>query len=268
MKIIPSKRILTAIILIAIILLILEKGGKFAFLLLVTAVQVLALTEFYSIFLKAGVKVQKYLGVLFGVFILYLFYQNKLPEVLLTLALSLVFASVARIFDRDDLKNSLLGIAVTVSGLIYTSVLSGYLILMRNLDNGLIYIYIFLIIIWGSDSVAYFIGSKFGKNKLSPAISPNKSIEGAAGGIFAGVLGGSFWWLRGEFSFLHCLIFGILISLAGIIGDLFESLIKRTAGIKDSGNFFPGHGGVLDRIDSLLFAAPVWYYYIKYFLIK
>lgn len=268
MKIIPSKRILTALILIPIILLILEKGERVAFFILVAAVQILALTEFYSIFSKTGVKVQKYLGILFGVFISYLFYQDKLPEILLTLTLSIVFSSIARVFDRDDLKNSLFGIAVTVSGLIYASVLGGYLILIRNLDSGLNYIYIFLIIIWGADSGAYFIGSKWGKNKLSPAISPNKSIEGAIGGILSGVLGASFWWIRGEFSFLHCLIFGTLISLAGIIGDLFESLIKRTVGIKDSGNLFPGHGGVLDRIDSLLFAAPVWYYYIKYFLIK
>lgn len=268
MKIIPSKRILTALILIPAILLILEKGERIAFFLLVTAAQVLALIEFYNIFSKTGIKVQKYLGILFGIFISYLFYKNRLPEILLTITLSVIFTSIARVFDRDGLKDSLLGIAATVSGLIYASVLGGYLILVRNLDNGLNYIYILLIIIWGSDSGAYFIGRKWGKNKLSPAISPNKSIEGAIGGVLAGILGASFWWFRGEFSILHCLIFGTLISLAGITGDLFESLIKRTAGIKDSGNLFPGHGGILDRIDSLLFAAPVWYYYIKYFLIR
>ena len=122
-----------------------------------------------------------------------------------------------------------------------------------------------LAVIVVSDSAQYYTGRAFGRRKLSPAISPKKTVEGAIGGVVFGTLamaaGGSFvfsapvWLLA---------ILGAAISLLGIVGDLFESLLKRSAGVKDSSNLIPGHGGVLDRIDSWLFAAPVYYVFVRF----
>jgi len=271
LKEIASKRILTALVLISLVFLVLQKGGILVFSLLLTAALLIALHELYNIFTGTGLKGQKYPGILSGILMSYFFYKQELNGVLALLIFSLIFFSILKLFSKDGHKDNLLGVAATMTGLLYIGGCGGYIILIRKIQDGfnqdgLGYIYILLVIIWASDSGAYFVGSKWGKTKLIPAVSPNKTVEGAIGGLIAGIAGASFWWFSGIFSIFQCLSFGILISLAGMAGDLFESLIKRSGGVKDSGNLFPGHGGMLDRIDSLLFAAPVWYYYIKFFL--
>jgi phosphatidate cytidylyltransferase len=119
-----------------------------------------------------------------------------------------------------------------------------------------------------SDTGAYYVGSAFGKHRMAPMISPKKSWEGAVGGVLGSTVGaliGHFWFFR-RLPLEHALVLGLVLSAAGILGDLAESLLKRTAGVKDSSTLLPGHGGVLDRVDSLLVAAPVLYYYWNVFL--
>jgi phosphatidate cytidylyltransferase len=118
-----------------------------------------------------------------------------------------------------------------------------------------------LLIVWCTDSAAYFIGKRFGKNKLWPSISPNKTVEGSLGGIAVAILAGIiFQLLTDNFdSFIYVMILSLIISAVGQVGDLVESAMKRQYGIKDSGEILPGHGGVLDRFDSLLFVFPVLY---------
>src|SRR5262249_39667736 len=113
-----------------------------------------------------------------------------------------------------------------------------------------------------SDTLAFFCGHALGRHRLAPTISPGKTVEGAAGGLLGGMLGALLVvpWLPG-LPAAHALALGLVAAALGIAGDLFESLLKRWAGVKDSGRLFPGHGGMLDRLDSLLFAAPVFYYY-------
>ena len=134
--------------------------------------------------------------------------------------------------------------------------------------------YLLLAVKWG-DAGAYFIGSRFGKHKLFPRISPKKSWEGLFGGILFSCMVGVLWWLctkgtLGQYSFplYHALILGVLLPLIGTAGDLVESIFKRAVDIKDSGAIAHGMGGMLDMIDSLLFAAPFMYIYIKFFLIR
>jgi phosphatidate cytidylyltransferase len=151
-------------------------------------------------------------------------------------------------------------------GLLYISLLLGHLIPLRLLDYGQEWIFLTLVVIMGCDSFAYFIGRKFGRRKLYEAVSPNKSIEGALGGLAGSVLA----VLIAKYSFLPFLglidglMIGLLLGTAGQLGDLFESLLKRACGVKDSGHIIPGHGGMLDRLDSLLFAFPLVFYIARY----
>lgn len=170
---------------------------------------------------------------------------------------------------RGDPNQGLINVAVNLFGIVYIGLMFAFFLLLRFMPDGDGFFYMLstAFITFANDTAAYFIGIKFGRHKLSPKISPKKSVEGSIGGLLGGlviaVVIGLFFhkpiWLM--------LLLGAMIVIAGQFGDLIESIIKRNAGVKDSGMFLPGHGGVLDRIDSLLLSAPVVYYFITYFRI-
>lgn len=144
------------------------------------------------------------------------------------------------------------------------------LVPILNLDNGRNLVIIPFVAAWCSDAMAYFIGSAFGKHKLAPSISPKKSVEGAIGGVAGGIIGMLIYGVilhlcKMDVPWISFIIFGVLGSVFGLLGDLFLSYIKRECKIKDFGNFLPGHGGVLDRFDSVLFVVPVCYFIFKCF---
>lgn len=131
----------------------------------------------------------------------------------------------------------------------------------RTIENGLFFVFLILILVWSTDSGAYFAGRKFGKRKLSPSISPKKTIEGSLGGVILAILMGSVFLLIIPLfnNWLIALLFMLTVSLVGQLGDLVESAFKRHYAVKDSGNVLPGHGGILDRFDSLIFVMPIIY---------
>jgi phosphatidate cytidylyltransferase len=148
---------------------------------------------------------------------------------------------------------------------VYIGLPLGALASVRAHANGREAVLLLLIVIVVSDSAQYYTGRTFGKRPLAPAISPKKTVEGAIGGMVFGTLAmtvGGHWVFPAPIWVL--VLLGGAISLLGIVGDLFESLLKRSAGVKDSSNLIPGHGGVLDRIDSWLFAAPVYYVFVRW----
>jgi len=141
---------------------------------------------------------------------------------------------------------------------------------IQHLPDGPIYLLFLLLFIWGADTGAYFMGRRWGKHKLAPQISPGKSIEGVIGGSFVSVLIamiGSWFFHAANGISVNFIVLAFFISLISVLGDLFESMIKRQAGVKDSGNLLPGHGGLLDRIDSLLSTAPLYALWLLLFLI-
>lgn len=170
-------------------------------------------------------------------------------------------------------------VALSSCAVLYIGLLFSHFVLLRHLDGmvpntglnlslGEGLLWVALIGTWSSDTFAYIFGCTLGKHHLMPSVSPKKSIEGAVAGfigcfIVVAALGNL--WLG--FPLLKMLIWGLVIGIFAPLGDLVESLMKRSFAIKDSGNFFPGHGGVLDRFDSLLFVIPISYYYIKCFLL-
>ena len=154
-------------------------------------------------------------------------------------------------------------ISTTLFGILYVSWFFSFLIKIRYLHAGLGFLAALLLITKLGDIGAYLIGSSFGKHPLIPRISPKKTIEGAFGGLLFSVLGALASRIFLGFDYLHLILIGLGLGILCQLGDLSESLLKRDCGIKDSGSIFPGMGGVLDEIDSLLFAGPVFYFYLS-----
>ncbi len=186
----------------------------------------------------------------------------RLPWLGEILTAALVVSLVMALFRRCDAW--LLGWALTFAGALYVGVLGMHFILLRELPNGLVLTTLVLLTAWATDSFAYLAGHWWGRHRFFPSISPKKTLEGALGGEAAAIVVmlvlGTFFGLPP----LHALILGFGIGIAATLGDLAESLVKRQLGAKDSGSTIPGHGGLLDRIDSLLFAAVFGYYYLAW----
>ena len=164
----------------------------------------------------------------------------------------------------------LTGIGVTLLGIVYVTYLGGFLVATRNgFDAGLStrLLGFFFLVIFASDIGAYFAGRALGKHKLAPAISPGKTVEGWIGGLLfaaggAAIASATFFK---ELPFQWSIPLAIVLAVVGVLGDLAESAMKRGAGAKDAASILPGHGGFLDRLDSLLFGAPVLYYFAKFY---
>ena len=183
-------------------------------------------------------------------------------------ALNFIAIAIYSIFRFSTDQSVVLKVARQVQGIIYVALLLSLLVLLRNRPDGMTWIFVLLAIIFAGDTSAYYVGSYLGRHKLAPAISPGKTVEGAIGGLAANLIVGTIAKLLflppGDW-LLSCVGF-ILFGAAGQAGDLFESQLKRISNIKDSSAILPGHGGILDRIDALLFAAPVAYFWIEFVL--
>ncbi len=180
----------------------------------------------------------------------------------LFLAFALLF-----LFRIRDIATAARDIAYAVLAFLYIPWLLMHLVMLHQTAYGWQWLLVLMLIVMTNDSAAYYAGSAFGTHRLYPLVSPKKSIEGALGGLLGSIAG----TLLAKFTFFpqltlaDALLTAVLVGILGQTGDLFESLLKRSFGVKDSGNCIPGHGGVLDRLDSIIFAAPALYYYVIYF---
>jgi len=165
---------------------------------------------------------------------------------------------------RGNLDDALPSSAIAVLATLYVGMLGGSMIRLRNdFAVGWKLVFFLLLVVWLGDAGAYYVGRSLGRRKLSPRISPKKTIEGLMGGIVMSVITAlviHFTFFK-ELPLLHTVIAGVILSIAGVIGDLAESMWKRSAAVKDSGTLIPGHGGFLDRFDSIFFTAPILYSY-------
>jgi phosphatidate cytidylyltransferase len=170
------------------------------------------------------------------------------------------------LFRIRDITAAARDIAYAVLGFLYIPFLLMHLVMLHRTTYGWQWLLVLMLIVMTNDSAAYYTGCAFGKHRLYPLVSPKKSIEGALGGLVGSICG----TLLAKFTFFpqlslaDALITAVVIGIFGQTGDLFESLLKRSFGVKDSGSIIPGHGGVLDRMDSIIFAAPAMYYYVIY----
>jgi phosphatidate cytidylyltransferase len=168
---------------------------------------------------------------------------------------------------RHRREGAFLGWAWTVAGILYVGWLLSHFVALRELESGRDWVLFALFTTFASDSTAYFIGRAWGRHRLAPSISPKKSLEGAIGGVAGAIIASLLlvMLLDLPIGYGAAVPLAIAVSIFGQIGDLFESLFKRNTGIKDSGNAIPGHGGFLDRMDSIIFAGVVVYYYVILF---
>ncbi len=228
--------------------------------------------EFYKITKLSDFSPQKIVGLVLGLLFFincFLIANNIIPQSLIILFIPfLLFVFIAELFSKDtaSLKNS----AITIAGLIYVALpfsLLNFVIFRENSVSGNFYPWILmgiLFIIWIYDSMAYVSGSLFGKHKIATSVSPLKSWEGLIGGaIFAIIMGIINAVLFQEISMFNWIVIALIIVIFGTIGDFFQSKLKREIGIKDSGNILPGHGGLLDRFDSLLFSIPIIFVWLS-----
>jgi phosphatidate cytidylyltransferase len=164
------------------------------------------------------------------------------------------------------LVDSLRDAALVVTGMLYVGLTLSYLVVVRLLPDGASLLFFLLLVTWAADTAAYYVGTLYGRRKLAPRISPKKTVEGLAGGVIGATIVACVarWTFLPEFSLVDTLVLALLLTAAGLWGDLVESAIKRSANVKDSGGLLPGHGGMLDRLDSLLFTAPAFYYYVTF----
>lgn len=235
------------------------------------------LFEFYSLTKKLELKADAGIAYV-GASVLFFWFvvdaPAKAPDMLIaTLALFVAAVLVTQTFRfRLDFTKMLTGTGVTILGVLYVAFLGGFLVATRtgfetpaNISTHLLGF--FFLVTFGSDSGAYFTGRAFGKRKLAPAISPGKTVEGLVGGILAAAAFAalSTWWFFPELPYKWSIPLAVVLAAVGVLGDLCESAMKRGAGAKDAATILPGHGGLLDRLDSLLLGAPILYYFARFY---
>lgn len=263
-----GRRVYAALVFAPLFYVLVRHGTPVAFFTLVTAAALLALVEFYRLyFLNQRVPiVAMALGLSLSGLLLASFQWPDLISERVVLLLGLMAVLMYRLGSRRSLSQSLIDSAVLIFGILYIGLTLGHLLLTRAQEGGQFLIFFVVLVTWASDTGAYYVGRTLGRHRLAPMVSPNKTVEGLIGGLVLAVLlalAARAWFLP-SFTVADCLATGVLLSLAGSLGDLAESVLKRSAGVKDSGTILPGHGGMLDRLDSLLFTAPVFYYYVLF----
>jgi phosphatidate cytidylyltransferase len=263
-----KKKTWTALVIIPPVVFLIVVGPPAALMALVLLATFFGLWEYFRLALPHAQKKEWVVGTVLGLILSFLMAQGDVKVlfpffVLLLLLLSLLFMATSRTFTL-----TLSNLGITLFGILFIGFLLSHVSLVRNMANGRWWVLFLIVTVWAGDIFAYLVGSLFGTHKLYPKISPNKTYEGLAGAVLGSILVA----LAFSALFLPHLKKGVSVLLAigigvlGQVGDFTESMLKRSAQVKDSGSLIPGHGGMLDRMDSFLFSAPFLYYSLVYLL--
>ncbi len=270
-----AHRVLAAVIFLPALWIVTDRGGPF-FMITVSLVVLFGSREFFGMLEARGLRPSSIAGIVCGLALVLAawFRQGLYHELVLAggVLLLMVLELRHRTFDK-----AVAHIGATILALLYVGWLGSHLVLLRELPRlsgtdyalGADYVFLAVVYTWGCDTGAYVIGRTFGRHSLLERVSPNKSREGAIGGLVFAAIGGYIAHLTFASEFLGpvtAVVLGIVVATAGQFGDMVESLIKRDLAVKDSAAILPGHGGVLDRFDSLFYAAPVLYYALKFYV--
>lgn len=204
--------------------------------------------------------------ILLGILPLLFSYLARPYAIGIAISVALLLLAVFTLFYFPYLPNAFDFLCQALFGTIYIGFCASHLVLLRALPDGVFWLLFLSALTVASDSGAYYIGKLLGRRKLCPKVSPGKTVEGFAGGLVAGTLAATvvaFFFLPGQ-SAAKIILLAVFLICLGVLGDLTESIIKRSTGVKDSGTIMPGHGGILDRADSILLTAPVLYYFVYF----
>jgi phosphatidate cytidylyltransferase len=280
-------RVLTASILIPLVVVAIWWGPTWLVTLCAAIVAVIALLEFFAMGKSIGFEAYRFWTCVAAVGIFAqqwmasqaanatgvrdLLYEARSPQITLELVLFVFVLGAAAIAldSRRALAEVLPSISVSAAGLVFIVLPFSSVVRLHGVDvDGPQLLLFTLVVVWVGDTAAYFVGRGFGRWKMSPQLSPNKTWEGAAANFFGALLVGAVFSYWSRIQPIHLLAMAGLGSVAGQVGDLFESALKRSAGVKDSGTILPGHGGLYDRIDALILAAPAVWYYFEWVVMK
>ena len=259
------KRVTSALLGFPLVILVLLLGNKYVIDIVMAIVAIISLQEYFNAFREY--KPVKWIGYLAAFLICFIHFIS--PEQLfgyISLSIPVIIVALFIELVIKDLKINIIDIAITLFGILYVVLFTMFVPLLAGTENGKILIWYAIIAAWGSDTTAYIIGKTFklGKHKFSK-ISPNKSVEGCVAGVAGAVVISLIFticmnkFMYFNISYIKVLIVSTILSIIGQFGDFSASSIKRFTGIKDFSNLIPGHGGLLDRIDSLIFIAPFAY---------
>jgi phosphatidate cytidylyltransferase len=258
-------REVTALVLSPIAVYIVGWSHPYVFDATVALIGALALHEFLILGRRKGYELPIALCIAIMLFIVAAFVLEPI-SVEMGVFVALLVIPASYVFSRQALDDALPSSAIAVLATLYVGMLGGSLIRLRSdfpASIGPKLVFFLLLVVWLGDAGAYYVGKQFGRHLLSPRISPKKTIEGGVGGIVVAIITAIV--IRStffpEFPLVHAVIAAVILSIAGVIGDLAESMWKRSAAVKDSGTLIPGHGGFLDRFDSIFFTTPILYVY-------
>ncbi len=256
-------RIISGLIGAGLFILFTYLGGVFL-TIPVIILAVLGLFEYFNICKKLGFRPYKLVTILASIVLILLSSNKQFIKITLIVFIALFIIFILAIPFYYNSGRSFEDGAISIYGFLYLSIPSAVFVNLRNI--GLEHVIYILGVTWINDVFAFLVGKFLGKHRLSQSISPNKTVEGFAGGLIFSTIFGIIFAHMMDFSVLKYIIFSIILSIMGTIGDLSESVMKREANIKDSGIFLPGHGGVLDRIDSLIVNIPIYFILINVLL--
>lgn len=227
--------------------------------------------ELYAMFVAVGVAADRSAGLLLGALVVLAFAAGGpvRPWVLpLTLSLAVAGCLTIGIVRKLESGRSWAGVALTLLGILYCAWFLGHAVWLRELPGGQALTLMALGVTWCGETAAYFVGRSWGRHRLAPRVSPAKTVEGAVAQTGASLLAALVAGRVLALDLPHAAAIGLLLGVFGQFGDLAESFLKRSAEVKDAGSLLPGHGGLLDRLDSLLFNVPALYYYVSVFLLR
>ena len=269
-----KKRIISAVVFTVLWVIILVVNNPIFDTAVVAALALVATFEFFRAFKGIGYKPISWLGYLgcFAIFLMGGIIPEEYKLLIIKFVIPVGLISAFAYIILGNVKRTIVDVAITVFSLLYIPVMFSFLKLILAMEYGRFYILYVFCGAFISDTFAFLVGSKFGKTKLAPDISPNKTVEGSIGGICGVILSFVVITMVGKYYFsiagnvVYWILVGIAASVAGQFGDLTASAIKRYCKIKDFGNIMPGHGGILDRFDSLMFVAPIVYIFITIYI--
>jgi phosphatidate cytidylyltransferase len=265
---IEKRKVWMASIMIPPIAFLIVVGPPVVLHLMVLLATFLGLREYYNLVLPHSKSIERTVGIGLGLILSLIISCGDMRAISPFLVIILLVLAVLVMAASQDLSSTISKMGLALFGILFIGFLLAYVSLIRNMENGRAWVLFLIVTVWAGDIFALLSGSFFGRHKLYPKISPNKTFEGLAGAIVGSIIVAlAFSWLFvPNLKIGPCILLAIGLTILGQLGDFTESMVKRSAQVKDSGTLIPGHGGMLDRLDSFLFAAPFLHYTLLYLL--